>query len=415
MIIDESRLQDDIETTAAFGTTDAPDGHGRTVLPGTPANQEARDYLVSRMEATGLDVRIDAVGNIAGRWVPDAADADAAPVATGSHLDSVPNGGIFDGPLGVYAALEAVRALESSNERIRRPIEVVSFTGEEGSRFPPLLGSSVAVGTRDVSDALAATDADGVTLREALEGIGYAGDGVLDASSWDSWFELHIEQGRVLEHEGVSAGVVSAITGIMHGDVRIDGEANHAGTTAMLERQDALAAAAEFILDVERAADDRLADSESVVGTVGRVDVAPNATNVVPGTVEMGVDVRDVERDMMDAVEADIRDSLDRIATDRDVETRFEKGVDIDPVPMDERCRDALRDGAAAAGIDALELSSGAGHDTMHVASVTDAGLLFVPSRGGISHNPAEWTDWQDCAKATEVLAQTISRIASDG
>jgi len=414
MIIDESRLRDDIETTAAFGTTDAPDGHGRTVLPGTPANQEARDYLVSRMEATGLDVRIDAVGNIAGRWVPDTADADAAPVATGSHLDSVPNGGIFDGPLGVYAALEAVRALESSTERIRRPIEVVSFTGEEGSRFPPLLGSSVAVGTRDVSDALAATDADGVTLQEALEGIGYAGDGVLDASSWDSWFELHIEQGRALEREGVSAGVVSAITGIMHGDVRVDGEANHAGTTAMLERQDALAAAAEVILDVERAANDRLADSESVVGTVGRVDVAPNATNVVPGTVEMGVDVRDVERDMMDAVEADIRDSLDRIATDRDVETRFEKEVDIDPVPMAERCRDALRDGAAAAGIDALELSSGAGHDTMHVASVTDAGLLFVPSREGISHNPAEWTDWQDCAKATEVLAQTISRIASD-
>lgn len=414
MIIDATRLRNDIETTGTFGEISDSAGHGRTVLPGTAANQEARDYLVSRMEAADLEIRIDRVGNITGRWTPETADADTAPVATGSHLDSVPEGGIFDGPLGVYAGLEAVSALKESEKQIRRPIEVVSFTGEEGSRFPALLGSSVAVGARSTEDALASTDADGITLLDALEDIGYAGEGVLDAATWDSWFELHIEQGQVLERAGVSAGVVSAIAGIMHGEARFDGEANHAGTTPMPERQDALAAAAEFILDVEQAAHDGRADSESLVGTVGKVDVSPNATNVVPGVVEAGIDVRDVGRETMDALEDAIRESLDRIARERPVETRFEKGVDIDPIAMDERCQNALGDGATAAGIDYIDLPSGAGHDTMHVASVTDSGMLFAPSQDGMSHSPAEWTDWEDCARAADVFAHAIAEIATE-
>ena len=414
MQITQTRLKDDLQTNALFGSLDTPNGHGRTVPTGTQANKDARDYFISRLEDASLDVRIDCVGNIVGRWTPESADADMPPVATGSHLDSVPEGGLFDGPLGVYGALEAVRILQDTDEDLDRPIEVVSFTGEEGSRFPPLVGSSVAIGDQTPEQALALTDRDGVTLADALAEIEYAGQGVVDASVWDSWLELHVEQGRVLEDANVSAGVVSAITGIMQIDARFEGEANHAGATPMPERRDALVAASEFVQDVEQTTNEERSNSASLVGTVGKLEVTPGATNVVPGAVEAGVDIRDVERRTMNAVANATRASLDRIAAKRDVKTAAETIINIDPVAMTDRCRDALQDGAVDAGVDVLNLHSGAGHDTMHIAAVTDVGMLFAPSENGISHSPAEWTDWSDCARAAKVLANAIARLATD-
>lgn len=408
----KTRLRDDLETNAEFGRIDTSPGHGRTVQTGTPANRAARDYLVSRLEDADLDVRIDRVGNIMGRWTPDTADPDAPPIATGSHLDSVPEGGIFDGPLGVYGALEAVRALQDANEPVDRPVEVVSFTGEEGSRFPPLMGSSVSAGAQTPEKALSLTDGDGITFADALSGIDYAGSGVLDATSWDCWLELHVEQGRVLERAGLSAGIVSAITGIMQINVRFDGEANHAGATPMPKRRDALVAAAMFVQDIERATNELRAESESLVGTVGKLDVTPGATNVVPGGVEAGVDIRDIDRNTMDALAKATQESLDRIAAERNIETNAETIIDIEPVTMDDRCIDALRTGANAANIDTIDIHSGAGHDTMHIAEATDVGMLFAPSENGISHSPAEWTDWEDCARASSVLANAIARLA---
>ncbi|MFC6785595.1 M20 family metallo-hydrolase [Halobaculum halobium] len=414
LTVDADRLRDDIEATAAFGDIDAGEGRGRTVLVGTEANRRAREYLVDRMESAGLDVTVDAVGNVAGAWTPDGADPDAAPVTVGSHLDSVPEGGIFDGPLGVYAALEAVRAMRDAGVTPDRPVTVVSFTEEEGQRFADgLLGSSVAAGERSVEEALALTDDDGVTLEEALEDIGFRGEGRLDATGWDAFYELHIEQDTALEEAGVPVGVVTTITGITHLDVEIVGEANHAGATHMHDRTDALAAAAELVLDVESAANEVVdASSDSAVGTVGSLDVSPNATNVVPGRVEAGVDIRDVEYDSMETVVGAVRDALARIETERGVDTDFERPFDLRPTPMAERLREAAHRAGDAAGIGTMDLHSGAAHDTMHVADVTDASLLFAPSREGISHNPREWTDWDDCAAATRVLAGAIASTA---
>ncbi|WP_123621863.1 Zn-dependent hydrolase [Halorubrum sp. CSM-61] len=415
---DADRLRADLEANAAFGriATDDPEKRGRTNRTGTEANRAARDRLVERFEDAGLDVSVDAVGNLVGTWTPDAADPDAAPVASGSHLDSVPEGGIFDGPLGVYAALEAVRAMRDAGVEPARPVAVVSFTEEEGATFGDgLLGSSVATGVTPVEEALSFENDAGETLGEALERIGYRGDDAIDPASWAAFYELHVEQDTVLEEAGADAGVVTTITGITHCEATIEGEANHAGATAMGERTDALAAASEFVLDVEAAANEVVeTDSDSAVGTVGSLSVSPNATNVVPGRVEAGVDVRDVETESMEAIAAAARDSLARLERERGVETSLERPFDVAPTPMSDRLRDAAHDAAAAAGRTAIDLHSGAAHDAMRVAAVTDASLLFTPSRDGISHNPREWTDWADCAAATEVLAGALARVAAE-
>jgi N-carbamoyl-L-amino-acid hydrolase len=413
MKVREERLRAELETNASFGALPDVD-HGRTVLTGTEADRGARDHLVERLRDADMTVNVDAVGNVVGRWSPESADDDLAPVAAGSHLDSVPRGGIFDGPLGVYAALEAVRAMQDAGLDPERPVEVVSFTEEEGARFGGgLLGSSVATGRRSVEEALSMTDSDGVTLREALEDVGYCGEGRLDASSWDAWLELHVEQDIELEAAGVPVGVVTTITGIAHRTVTLEGTADHAGATAMGDRRDALAGAAAVVRDVERAAQEVVAtDSETAVATVGRVDATPNATNVVPGRVELGVDVRDVARDSLDHLLDRVDKSVHRVAADRDLEATIETDIDVDPRPMSERVRDAAVAAAESRGIVTMDMPSGAAHDTMFVGDVTDAGLLFAPSVDGVSHTPDEWTDWSDCATATQVLADALADLS---
>jgi len=295
-----------------------------------------------------------------------------------------------------------------------RPVEVVSFTEEEGTTFASgLLGSSVAGGARSVDDALALTDEDGRTLEDALDAIGFRGEKRLDAGEWDAWFELHVEQHTDLERAGAQAGVVTDITGITHCETTVAGEANHAGATPMGdERTDALAAASEFVLAMEGAAEARTAEDPAAVATVGSLDVSPNATNVVPGRVEMGLDVRSVEYDSMNHLCGRAREELDRLEADRGVATTFAREFDLEPTPMADRCQEALAGAGETAGVEALSLHSGAAHDSMYVANVTDAGMLFAPSRDGISHSPREWTDWADCAAATRVLTGALADLA---
>ncbi|ERG97157.1 Zn-dependent hydrolase [Haloquadratum walsbyi] len=411
--IDREAIQNDLERSADFGMVDTDDGVGRTVLTGTPANFAARNYFVDRMITAGLNVSVDAVGNITGRWSPPECDDSANAVAAGSHLDSVPEGGIFDGPLGVYAALEAVRTIKRSDWNIDRPIEVVCFTGEEGTRFSDgVLGSSVAAGKQSVEQALSLSDGE-TTLEEALEDIGFQGDGRVDASKWDSWIELHIEQAKLLERAEEPVGVVSRITGTTRCHVRIEGEANHAGTTTMRDRDDALAAASELILTIESEAQD-VANQESstAVATVGSLNVEPGATNVIPGIVTLDIDIRDVERSSINRILQTIKDACESIRRNRGLTVSIETPYDIPPQPMTGRVRDALQDGAKRLDMDPPTLSSGAGHDTMQVATVTDAGMLFARSRGGHSHSPLEHTDWLDCAFATQVLTDALAELA---
>ena len=409
--VDGERLRRDIERNAQFGAVPTEEGQARTVLPGTEPNRGARKQLVDRMIQAELTVDVDAVGNIVGRYTPDSCDPAARPVAVGSHLDSVPYGGIFDGALGVYAGLEAVRALQDTAVSLARPIHVVSFTGEEGTRFADgVLGSSVAAGKLDPAEALALSDGE-QTLRDALEAIGFQGEGRLDAADWDAWLELHVEQSDRLEELGTPAGVVTAIAGTTRLHVTIEGAPNHTGTTSMTDRTDALAAASEFVLELERVARDT---TDTAVATVGELSVDPGAVNVVPGRVECSADIRDVDRTVLERIVGRARTKLDELESTRGVETTVTCSYEVDPVSMASRCRDALHDAGAAVGAETAAVHSGAGHDSMQVASVTDAGLLFAPSEGGHSHNALEWTDWHACTVTTEILTAALVSLASE-
>jgi N-carbamoyl-L-amino-acid hydrolase len=413
--IDADRLREDIEANGEIGKVAAESGWGRTVLTGTEADKRARDRFADTLADSGLEVRIDAIGNVAGRWTPANADPSDPPVVAGSHLDSVTNGGIFDGPLGVYAALESVRSMQESDRRFSRPVEVVSWTEEEGVRFGTgLLGSSVATGARPLEEALSLQDREGTTLAEELDRIGYRGNDRIDPSSWDAWLELHVEQGPELVATGNGVGVVGSIAGIANCRVVFDGEADHAGSTPMYQRTDALTAASEFVLDTERIGRNLVdAGHESAVATIGSFSVSPNANNVIPDRVELVMDVRDVDLKGIETIVDRARANANRIATERDVAVSFDHYRLTEPCDLDDRCIDAARRAAVQCDIDALDMVSPALHDTANVSAVTDAVLLFAPSENGVSHHPNEWTDWDDCAAATQVLATTIAELAS--
>ncbi len=409
------RLRADIEANAEFGKLDVEAGRGRTVLPGTDANRRCRERFVDQLEAAGLDVRVDRIGNIVGRYTPPGADPDAAAVASGSHLDSVPRGGIFDGPLGVYGALEAVRALDDAGCELDRPIEVVSFTDEEGYRFDDsLIGSAVATGSHTPEDALALTDDDGERMGDVLDRIGFAGEGVLDASEWDAMLEVHVEQGTRLERAGVPAGIVTGIAGQTRCIVEITGETDHAGVTGMDERTDAMAAAAPLVTEIESVASELAAERGTTVATVGKLEVEPGAINVIPGQVTFSVDIRDTAIEVIETIFTAIESRLETLETDRGVETTLDQLYTVEPVPMADRCRDALATAAATGDVGSRSLHSGAGHDSMLVASVTDCGMLFVPSRDGRSHSPLEWSDWDDCTAGIRVLTGALASLASE-
>lgn len=414
--VSEDRLRNDIMSTAEFGKVQSTHGHGRTVLTGTEPDKQAREYFVKRIRDAGLDVYIDSIGNIVGRWVPDGVEESVPAVGTGSHLDSVTEGGIFDGVLGVYSGLEAIRSIKAADIDVERPIEVVAFTEEEGGRFSDgVLGSSVAIGERSVEEALALEDENGISCREALEKIGFHGEGRLNASEWDSWVELHVEQSTKLEEANVPVGIVTDITGTTRCHIEVTGEANHAGTTSMEERTDALTAASRVVLEVESATKEIVeTSSETAVGTVGKFDVSPNSINVIPGKVDLGIDIRDISYTSMEQIVSDIQEYLTDLEANHNVETNFRRPYDIRPIPMDERCIMAFKEATSATNHEAIEMHSGAGHDTMYIAKVTDAAMIFAPSQGGHSHNPEEWTDWEDCSAATHVLAEAIYDLATN-
>ncbi|WP_092733483.1 M20 family metallo-hydrolase [Halopenitus persicus] len=412
MRVNQKRLRQDIQENATFGSIDADEGEGRTVLTGSKADRLVRERFIDRLDDAGLKVRVDAIGNIVGRWNPQECDCNASPVAVGSHLDSVPRGGIFDGPLGTYGALEAVRALKEEGYEPSRPIEVVCFTEEEGGRFNiGTLGSSVATGHRDVEEALALTDGEGVTLGERLEGIGFAGNSIVDARSWKAWLELHIEQGTRLREADAGVGIVDSITGITNCEVTVQGEADHAGSTSMCDRTDALAAGSAFVLALERAAREEAANSDAAVGTAGSGSIAPNVRNIIPAKVQYQLDIRDVTEAGMDRLVERCRSALNRLEQTRGVATMLDRYRHSPPTTMSERCTGAIANAATKCGVDAIELHSAAMHDTANVATVTDAGLLFAPSEKGVSHSPKEWTDWEECAAATAVLGDTLRSL----
>ena len=399
-------LADDLAAVARLG---ACAGGGISRPAWSPELEEATSWVAHKLEAVGLETHRDAAGNLLARWPAPGGRA----VMAGSHLDTVPHGGAFDGALGVLAAVEAVRILRDEGFTPARPIMVASFMDEEGTRFGTGLFGSRAFCGEDLEAALENRDADGLSVRDAMAHRGFDASRLGDAdraSGVGDYVELHIEQGPVLESRGLRLGVVDAICGIYGYRVVFGGEANHAGTTTMDARRDALAGAARVVLALrERAA----ASGSDLRATVGMVRVLPGARNVIPGSCELSIDLRSGVAEVFDEAGAWLEELIARIGEAERLDTSLTCDYAIPPTAMSREVTEAIGHAARAEGVEPLRMVSGAGHDAMVLARRARAGMIFVPSRGGISHAPREWTESADCALGARVLAGTLRRLAS--
>jgi allantoate deiminase len=399
------RLQKRIDELSAIGARDG----AVTRLGLTAEEQAARDLVGSWCAARGAHVRRDAAGNLFARF-PGEREQDPV-VLVGSHLDSVPEGGRFDGALGVVCAIEAIESLLDVGTRFQRPIEVVGWADEEGARFGIGLFGSAAAFDRLPARAAERADRSGVSIADALRVLGEQGDPTLarrDAREIAAYLELHIEQGPRLAEANRPLGVVSDIVGIVHGRVTVKGRADHAGATVMTARADALLGAAEMALALETAARAR----ENTVGTVGEISVRPGAKNVVPGECIFTIDVRAPDQSRIDVVMTDFRDAVKRVSEARGLETSIDLFNAVPPTALDAAMRDLFERAAASVGVEAPVLTSGAGHDAQNpqLAGVP-TGMLFIRSTGG-SHTPRESAATVDAALASDALAFALRRLA---
>jgi len=376
----------------------------------TPQERAAKNLVASYMEEANLVVREDAAGNLFGRR--EGRDPGAPAVLMGPHVDSVSNGGDFDGPLGVLGGIEVLQTMDEEGVQTDRPVEVVAFTDEEGARFSlGMIGSRALTGTLSRED-LRHEDRNGIAIEQAMRDAGLdpekVGDAARHPDSLAAYLELHIEQGKVLEGEGLPVGVVTGIAGPVWLRLSFTGEAGHAGTTPMGSRRDALAAAAEVIGIVE----EEVASTGSTVGTVGQIEARPGGINIIPGGVELSLDLRDIEESVRDRAEGRIRGRAGKACGRRGIRLSFGELQRLPPAPCSEEIRDTIAAACGREGIRTYALPSGAGHDGMHVAELCPMGMIFVRSRDGISHNPKEWSSREDCETGCKILYLTVLDLA---
>ncbi|WP_404338579.1 allantoate amidohydrolase [Sphingomonas sp. MMS12-HWE2-04] len=386
--------------------SDAPDMLFRAYL--TPAFAAAQRAIAGWMQEAGMATRIDAACNLIGRY--EGSDPSALPLILGSHIDTVRDAGRYDGPLGVMLAIEAVAALHASGRRLPFPIEIYAFGDEEGSRFPiAMLTSRAVAGSLDPA-MLEIEDRTGLSLDEALAPFELSTLTFAEARHPGAlgYFEAHIEQGPALEAAGLTVGVVTGIAAQLRYVVTVAGTAGHAGTTSMGLRRDALAAAAEMVLAAEACA---AGDASDLVATVGRMEVAPGAANVIPGRVTFTLDIRAGERIRRDAAAQAILARFAAIAEARRVAIATQQTNDLAASPCDAALSDLLAASVAAQGIAPLRLVSGAGHDAMILAALCPTAMLFVRCKGGVSHNPAEHVAPQDAEIALQVMLGFLDRL----
>jgi N-carbamoyl-L-amino-acid hydrolase len=398
-MINGERLWASLMDLARIGGT--PKGGVRRITL-TETDREGRDLFVRWARDAGLTVRWDAVGNIFARR--PGSDPLAAPVVIGSHLDTQPSGGKYDGAYGVMAGLEVVRTLDDRRIATRAPIEVVSWTNEEGSRFVPvMMGSGVFAGVFRVEHVLAAKDTDGISAGEALKDIGYAGDA--PAHEIDAYFEAHIEQGPVLEDTRTTIGVVQGALGQRWFDVEFTGQDAHAGPTPMELRHDALIAASRLVLEVNRIAQTY---PDNARGTVGYMQVKPNSRNVVPGEVHMSVDLRNADDTTLRSMADDLTATGRRLASDCRVDVQIREVVYFPPCRFAPDLVDSVRQCAQALDLTHRDIVSGAAHDAVYLARVAPTAMIFVPCEGGISHNELENARPEDLAAGCDVLLKAV-------
>ncbi len=401
--INESRINQTLQELGHLG--ESPEGMDRVAY--SPEDIAGRDYTIKLMQEAGLETRLDAAGNIIGRRA--GSDDNLPAIALGSHTDTVPKGGKYDGALGVMGAIEVIRTLEEQGHRTRHPLEVIDFANEEGTRFHRwLVGSRSMSGLLEQED-LDALDDDGLSLGPCIADIGgdlsRIGEAVRSPGELAAYFELHIEQGPYLHQSGNPIGVVTGITGRAVFEVEIEGKANHAGTTPMSTRRDALVSASKLVLNIQKMA----AEQEICrVSTVGSIKAIPNAVNVIPGHASIGLEFRDTDMEALAAAEQELRRITDQAAVDDIVDIEVIRHRFTSAVPITADMQALVAEAAENCGMAWEPLASGAGHDAQAVANIAPVAMIFVPSIDGISHAIEEYSTPQDCANGAQVLLELL-------
>jgi len=401
--VNGDRIQQHVTALSKYGAN--PEG-GVSRVAFSDADIAGRKYVAGLMQEAGLTIRTDAAGNIIGRR--EGSNAKLPPILIGSHTDSVPGGGNYDGDVGVIGAIEVAQTLQEHGVRLKHPLEVVIFADEEGGT----VGSFAMIG-RLQPDALDLTTHSGKTIRDGIRAVGGDPDRLAEAvrkpGDLTAYVELHIEQGAILDESDIDIGVVEGIVGIRWWDVTVEGIANHAGTTPMNRRRDALLSAAEFALAVNRVA---TAMPGRQVATVGRIRAEPGAPNVIPGKVVLSLEIRDLDAAKMTIVYDAIHAEADKIAQARQTPFTFTQlKVSSEPAPTDPRLQRIISKAASSLNLSTKLMPSGAGHDAQEISHIAPTGMIFVPSVGGISHAPQEFTSQQDMANGANVLLQTVLAI----
>lgn len=399
--INSQRLWDSLMELAGIGATDKG-GVRRLAL--TELDGQARNLFIRWCKEAGCSVKVDAVGNIFARR-PGASDA-LPPIITGSHIDTQPSGGKFDGNYGVLSGLEVVRSLNDHGVRTEAPVEIAVWTNEEGSRFTPvMMGSGVFVGAFALDMVLKRPDLDGITVGEALDKIGFAGPEKVGGRPVGAYFEAHIEQGPILEDENKVLGVVVGALGLRWYDVVISGQDAHAGPTPMRLRKDALLAASRIVAEINALAYRYQPNGR---GTVGFMQVKPNSRNVVPGEVRFSVDLRHADDGELERMEQEMRSACERLANAERCTATVERVANYPACKFDASCVSGVRNAAQKLGLSHMDIVSGAGHDAIYMARVCPTSMIFVPCEGGISHNEIENAKAEDLAAGCNVLLQVM-------
>jgi len=406
LMIDGQRLWRSLEGFAEIGAT--PRG-GVCRIALTDADRRARDLFAELSKAAGCTVRVDQMGNIFARR--EGTDPSRPPILTGSHIDSQPTGGRFDGIYGVLAGLEVLRTLEETATHTAAPIEVAVWTNEEGSRFAPaMVASGVFAGAFTLDYGLSRTDPNGQTLGQALEDIGYAGTEVVGGRPLGAVIEAHIEQGPILEEEGRTIGVVTGAQGQRWYEIRLQGFEAHAGTTPMALRKDALVGAAEAVLAIEAIA---AANNPLARGTVGVLKPTPNSRNTVPGEVFFTADLRHPDEDTLAGMDRALRGFMAGLSKRRNLEAVVEEIWHSPAIVFDGVCVDAVRRAAERRRFAHRDIVSGAGHDACYLARVAPTAMIFIPCKGGVSHNETESATPEDASAGAQILLDVMLELAA--
>ena len=411
-MIDAKRFERNFNAISEFG---ALKGGGLTRLAFSKEDLEARKFLINLIEKNGFKLKIDNVGNIYAIY-DDGCEVGAKPVCVGSHIDSVPNGGFFDGTLGVMAGLEALSSIKEAGIKLKRPLWLINFCCEESSRFKTAtIGSKIIIGKLGLQRLHELKDEDGISLFEAMSAAGFKpqnlDEAILKENSLHAYLELHIEQGPVLERSAISVGVVSGIAAPIRFEITIQGKADHSGATPMNMRSDALLAASHIIIAANKFAKSK----KTAVATVGYVHAKPGVLNVVPGEARLGVDLRDIDKASLEELNLELRNFVGELSRELKFSYEIRELSSDEPVKLSKHAINLLEDEAKKLGIKTLTLPSGAGHDAMNLTKLASSvGMLFIPCVDGISHNTKEAINFKDAVRATKILTNALIRLSNE-